>query len=132
MFGFPFLAIVGGSILFLVLDSYQIWTIRAAVLSVVTATGIMFLMLFDIKKLIIETDKITYERVFGTKHFDLNDVSEIWDYNHWGKYVRRTLIIHFKDGSKIQVIETRDKIFEELKLELKKLDSDIEFKKVRK
>jgi len=132
MLGFPVLAIVGGSILFLVLDSYQIGTIKAAISGVIAATVIMWSMLFDIKKLTIENEEIKYERVFGTKQFNLANVKEIWDFNHWGLYARRQLIIHFQDGRKIRVKETRDKVFEELKQELKKLDLNIEFKRVRK
>lgn len=130
--GFPVLAVVGGSILFLVLDSYQIGTIKSAVLGVVAAVGIMWTMLFDIKKLTINNNKIEYERVFETKKFDLSDVEEIWDFNHWGLYARRQLIIYFKDGRKIRVKETRDKVFEEIKQGLQNLQLNIEFKKVRK
>ncbi|AEV33145.1 hypothetical protein Oweho_2171 [Owenweeksia hongkongensis DSM 17368] len=82
MIGFPILAIVGGSILFLVLDSYQIGTITAAVLGIVAATGIMWAMLFDIKRLTIDESHVEFERVFGTQKFDLSDVREIRDYYH--------------------------------------------------
>lgn len=130
--GFPVLAIVGGSILFIVLDSYEVGTMTAGILGVIAATGIMWSMLFDIKKLTIENDKIKYERVLGTKSFNLTDVTEIWDYNHWSLYSRRHLIIRFKNGKKIQIKETRDQIFYELKEGLQQIDSKIEFKKVRK
>ena len=130
--GFPVLAIVGGSILFLVLDSYQVGTITAAVLGIVAATAIMWAMLFDIKALTIDESQIEFERVFGTQKFDLSDVKEIWDYSHWSLYARRQLIIHFKNGKKIQVKETRDKIFDKLKEDIEKLDWSIEFKKIKK
>ncbi|WP_417590905.1 hypothetical protein [Owenweeksia hongkongensis] len=132
MIGFPILAIVGGSILFLVLDSYQIGTITAAVLGIVAATGVMLTMLFDIKRLTIDESHIEFETVFGTQKFDLSDVKEIWDYSHWSLYARRLLIIHFKNGKKVQVKEARDNAFEKLKENIQKLDWDIEFKKIKK
>ena len=129
---FPFIAITASSIAYIVLESKGIANNLAVFLSILIAISVMMIMVWDIRKLTICGEKVRFDRLFATVEFDISEIDEILDYYASTLYARRLLIIKMKNGKKLQVKETRDKAFQEIKQILENLDMTLEIKQIRK